>query len=255
MESKNEIEEIFEKYSICKDESLTSDSELKWLLEHIEEHVPNEKPDAFLKHCNVMYGIEHFRISLYRNGKKGDVGESVKGAKKNRDEKLRRNEEVKSDFYKDFKPSIENFTLSIIRNLEEHSKSFEVYMQNLLDMNAQDKDIRLVIFMEDKSEPGGIIDREDKLINPLSIKGVAEAFIPYKDKIWAIILVYGHDRERCLTGITLQELFENYKAGNLLEDSELKPVDDEHWERISKEGSSKDMKRSVMFIDYDFILC
>lgn len=32
MKSKNEIREIFEKYNICKDESLTSESELKWFL-------------------------------------------------------------------------------------------------------------------------------------------------------------------------------------------------------------------------------
>lgn len=253
IESKNEIEEIFEKYSICKDESLTSDSELKWIFEHIEEHVPFEKPDSYLGHCNVVYGIEHFRISLYRNGKKGDVGEYMKGARKDRDERLKRNEEVKSDCCKKLEPSIDNFTSSIRGRLEEHSKSFDFYMQNLLGMNAQDKDIHLVIFMEDTSEPGGIIYRKDKLINPFNIKGVAEAFVPYKDKIWAIILVYGHDRERCLTGITLQELLENYKAGNLLEDSELKPVDDKkRWEKISKEGSSKDMRQSVVFIDGNF---
>ena len=63
--SKNEIKKILDTYELYEDFSITNDEDIKHVIQHRKNYIPSEKPDAFFKQNNVIYGIEHFQISLF----------------------------------------------------------------------------------------------------------------------------------------------------------------------------------------------
>ena len=93
------------------------------------------------------------------------------------------------------------------------------------------------------------MDAENRIIHPLCIEGIAEAFFPYKNDVWAIILSYGHNQKMYITGITISELLKKYEEGKLLKDKDCCPVGSMHYEHISKENSDYDTKRSIVLLD------
>ncbi len=76
--SKNEIKKILDTYELYEDFSITNDEDIKHVIQHRKNYVPSEKPDAFFKQNNVIYGIEHFQISLYKKLKSGDISKQAK---------------------------------------------------------------------------------------------------------------------------------------------------------------------------------
>lgn len=176
--SKNEIKNILDKYELYEDLSITNDKDIIHVIQQRENYTPFEKPDAFFKQNNVIYGIEHFQISLYKKLKSGDSSKQAKGSQRNR-EKMREDK----DF--DLHPSIENYLTALSDNLHSHSGSFEAYRDRLTkDDNCK---YRLIIFVEDSSEPGYINRKQEpQAINPLLLKQIANIFLEYKDDIWGV---------------------------------------------------------------------
>lgn len=66
---KSEIKNIFKKYRVSI-ENISDDKDLQLLMQEIENHIPTEKPDAYLSVQNIVYAIEHFQISQYNLVKK-----------------------------------------------------------------------------------------------------------------------------------------------------------------------------------------
>ncbi len=69
MDTKSEIKNIFKKYRVSI-ENISDDKDLQLLMQEIENHIPTEKPDAYLSVQNIVYAIEHFQISQYNLVKK-----------------------------------------------------------------------------------------------------------------------------------------------------------------------------------------
>ena len=85
MNTKNEINEIFKKYKVGI-ENISDDEDIQLLMQNINNHIPTEKPDAYLGLQNIVYAIEHFQISQYKILKKDqDISRIAEGSKARRD--------------------------------------------------------------------------------------------------------------------------------------------------------------------------
>lgn len=230
--SKNEIKKILDTYELYEDFSITNDEDIKHVIQHRKKYIPSEKPDAFFKQNNVIYGIEHFQISLYKKLKSGDISKQAKGSQCNR-EKMREDK----DF--DLHPSIENLLTALSDNLHSHSGSFEAYRDRLTkDNNCK---YRLIIFVEDSSESGYIVrKRETQAINPLLLKQIANIFLEYKDDIWGVIVTTGNEKQKRITGCTLAELESKLGNGELFDANEYAPFEVERRVHVAKEDPTQD---------------
>ena len=248
MNTKAEIKEIFEKYKrIRKDTEFSGDTEFKMILEKMEEHIPSEKPDAYLEVDNTIYGMEHFQISQYVVKKKQDFSRVAKGSQNNR-------EKMKNDRDFDLKPSVDNLISALERNMESHSHSFEEYKTNVLKHSKNAAvEYKLIIFIEDSTDSGVIVKRRDtKPINPLELRQLAEIILKYKDDIWAVIYSFGNEISRELTGCTVEELQHKKEAGLLLNAEDYVPFEVEREVHVSSKDSSED-KNSVTIKLYDYL--
>lgn len=231
MTSKDEINQIITKYHLNKDISLTSDSELKWIVENIHAHNPFEKPDAYIENSNVIYGIEHFQISLYKANQKGDISQIARGSQDNR-------EKMCNDREFDFKPSIDNLLEALEKNMASHAKSFIEYRNNLA---SYQEEYRLIIFIEDSTESGYIVHkRETKPINPLLLDKVVEILLKYENEVWAILLSTGNEYEKTLTGCTIGELKGMARDNKLLNSLDYTSFESERKVHVSNKSRSED---------------
>ena len=53
MDTKSEIKNIFKKYRVSI-ENISDDKDLQLLMQEIENHIPTEKPDAYLSVQNIV---------------------------------------------------------------------------------------------------------------------------------------------------------------------------------------------------------
>lgn len=246
MDTKAEIKEIFEKYKkIRKDMDFSDDKEFKMILEKIGYHIPSERPDAYLKVDDTMYGIEHFQISQYVVKKGQDFSRVAKGSQNNR-------KKMKNDRDFSLKPSVDNLISALERNIDAHSRNFEEYKTNVLKHSENTTvKYKLIIFIEDSTDSGVIVKRGDtKPINPLKLRQLTEIILKYKNDIWAVIYSFGNEISRELTGCTVQELQYKKEAGLLLNAEEYVPFEVEREVHVSSKDSNED-KNSITIKLFD----
>lgn len=234
LESKEEINSIFNNYKVCIDDTFSCDNELKWVLNNIKEHQSFEKPDAYLVNNDNIYAIEHFQISQYRQYKGSDTARIAKGSKENRDK-------MKNDRDFDLKPSIENLIAALTKNLKSHASSFESYKSNILSIaNSQNKHYRLIILIEDSTESAYIVRSKDtKAVNPLLLKQIVECILEFKNNVWAVLYSYGNEVDKVLTGCTVEELEENAK-NRCFDAIDYVPFETDRELHISKDSHKED---------------
>ena len=235
MNTKNEINEIFKKYKVGI-ENISDDEDIQLLMQNINNHIPTEKPDAYLGLQNIVYAIEHFQISQYKILKKDqDISRIAEGSKARRDK-------MKEDRDFDYKPSVDNLINALAKNIESHSKSFLAYKEHISEMaENKNKEYRLVIFIEDSTESGYIVKRrETQPINPLLLQQIVDILLNYKEDIWGVIYVFGNEVQKCMTGCTLKELDEKRNNGVLLDSKDYVPFEVERNVHVSKLDETED---------------
>lgn len=226
--SKNEIQQIVEKYELFEDFAITKDETIQRVIHRIKDYSPFEKPDAFLEDNGIIFGIEHFQVSLYKKQKNSDISKIAAGCNRSK---------MKNDRDFDFQPSVENLLSALKENLESHSKSFESYRNNL----QKELEYRLIIFVEDSSESGCIVrKRETSAINPLLLKQIAEIFLEYENEIWGVIFTTGNEKQKRITGCTLTELNCKLKNDELYDANDYTPFETERKVHKSKNSDSQD---------------
>lgn len=226
--SKNEIQQIVEKYELFDDLTITNDETIKRVIQRINDFSSFEKPDAFLEDNGIIFGIEHFQVSLYKKQKNSDISKISEGCNRTKMKKDR-------DF--DFQPSVDNLLSALKENLKSHSKSFKPYRKNL----QTGSEYRLIIFVEDSSEAGYIVrKRETSAINPLLLKQIAEIFLEYKDEIWGVIYTTGNEKQKRITGCTLTELNCKLKNNELYDAKDYTSFETERKVHKAKNDSSQD---------------
>lgn len=235
MDTKAEINKLFENYVITIDDTFGNDRELKMILNDIQNCNSFEKPDGYLIKKNFVYAIEHFQISQYELKKNQDVSRIAKGSQKNR-------EKMNDDRNFDLKPSVNNLIVSLERNLKSHSNSFQSYKTNILNIkDCNEKEYKFIIFIEDSTESGYIVRHgETKVINPLKLRRLAEIILKYKPDVWGVIYSYGNEKSKILTGCTLKDLEEQMNNGKLFDSNDYIPFEVGKNIYVSKSDETKD---------------
>lgn len=213
MATKNEIQDILEKYSISFNIINDNDEELFALCNGLKHCENSERPDSILILNNICFGIEHFEASVYKN-KKGDINREAEGRKAHR-------VKLQEDMIFELKPSLNNLVDSITNRFKSHSNSFSVYLNNI-NNKYPDKEYRLVIFIEDISSPSSIVDENEQYIHPLKIDKIVEAILEYKSDVFAVVYCVGNEISKQLTAIKLETLNEELRNGNLMEMSKCR---------------------------------
>lgn len=233
--SKNEIKNIVDKYELFEDFSPTNDENIKNIIRHIKDFVPSEKPDAIFEDDGIVFAIEHFQVSLYRKSGRNDVSKIAEGSQCKR-------EKMKDDRDFDLQPSIENFISALRDSLSSHSKSFESYKTNIISLeNYKSSEYRLVIFVEDSSKSGYVVRRrETEAVNPLLLKQIAEIFLEFKDSIWGVILTSGNEKQKRITGCTLEELKDRLENNELFDAKDFAPFEVGREVHVSKDDPAQD---------------
>lgn len=97
-----------------------------------------DRPDALIELDNIVYIIEHFQISIYKNNKnKGDpLAISINS------------NTIKNEI--SFKPNLNNLIKNLDYCLKKHSLSFEKYLE-VAKEKYPDKDYKIILLIEDKS--------------------------------------------------------------------------------------------------------
>ena len=149
---------------------------------------------------------------------------------------------MKGDRDFDLQPSIENFISALRDSLSSHSKSFESYKAHIISLeNYKNSEYRLVIFVEDSSKSGYVVRRrETEAVNPLLLKQIAETFLEFKDSIWGIILTSGNEKQKRITGCTLEELKDRLKNNELFDAKDFAPFEVSREVHVSKDDPAQD---------------
>ncbi len=237
MESRCEISKIYNNYFVTVNrKETTGDKELQYIIENLySNHIPFEKPDAYVVHNNVGYAIEHFQISQYqRTHKKGDLGKIAASAKQNR-------EKLHDDRRLNLNPSIQNLSESLKNTLSEHMRSEEVYKSNVKAENQGISDCKLIFVIEDASDQAAYVEKFDlSPRNPLLFDGIADAILSYEGKLWAVIYIGGNEKEKSIEGYTVAELKAMKENGKLLDMQKFRTMHAEDERIISKDDEAKD---------------
>jgi hypothetical protein len=205
--TKNEIQEIFNKYDVSSEILGSNSEELIRISRSLRNCENSERPDSIINLYDICYGIEHFEVSMYRRIKKQDVNKAAEGRKKFRDK-------LDDNLKYELKPSLQNLIDSISINLTSHSSSFIDYLSNLSN-RYPDKEHKLLLFIEDTSTPSSILDENEQYIHPLEIDKIAEIFLAYKNDIYAVIYCAGNETHKQLYIISLDEIEKQLTEGNL----------------------------------------
>ncbi len=235
MESRCEISKIFKNNFVTVNrKETTGDKELQYIIEHLNsEHIPFEKPDAYVVRNNVGYAIEHFQISQYTH-KKGDQGKIAASAKQNR-------EKLNDDRRLNLNPSIQNLSESLKNTLSEHMRNVEVYKSNVKEKNQGISDCKLIFVIEDASDQAAYVEKFDLTPrNPLLFDGIADAILSYEGKLWAVIYIGGNEKEKSIEGYTVAELKTMKENGKLLDMQKFRTMHAEDERIISKDDEAKD---------------
>ncbi|MBQ3444402.1 MAG: hypothetical protein IJG33_14295 [Selenomonadaceae bacterium] len=243
--SKNEIQSLFEKYHVIIKTDDMQNEDMIDVIEHLEtDAVAYERPDAYILRGKFIYAIEHFCVSQYAKKKNSDLSKEAEGAKICRDK-------MKTDRDFNLFPSRSNLERSFRENLDKHSKSFSTYKKNIMAIDkAKNHDYRLIILIEDITESWLVKSREVNIINPLNLSTMFDILSEYQNSVWGIACLYGNERDKFLTGYTVEELDERKKNGKLLCAENYVPFETERKVHVSK-NNSKDDRNSVTIKLYD----
>lgn len=232
MSSRKELEDYFKSYKI-KVGSNTNDKEMQWLVNNINKARCSDKPDAYLIDANIAYGIEHFKVSMNKEDRKGAEEIKIEACVKNRD-KLKQDERV------ELTPSLDRLQISLISNLKQHSDSFSSYEENVLQLTGCQK-YRLVVFIECYSKSSYIVKNQGiQPIDPLELDIIVNPLLDYTDLIWGVIFATGNEQEKILYAYTINELLLKKQEGKLLNASEYKAFEDRHDYYVSKDEPQND---------------
>lgn len=236
---KNEIKALFSTFKINK-KIISSSSEINMLVNKLENAINYERPDAYIQIDNFVYGIEHFQISQYYKDKSGDIAQKTKGILNNKKTTTK-----EDDIF--FNPSIDNLCKALSSNLQQHSKNFECYKSRIIEKTGMDASLyRLVIFVEDSTESGYIVKKRDtQTVFPMDLDKLAECLLNYKDSVWGILYSYGNEREKILSGYTMEELATKKENGILLDSSKYTPFEFQKKQHISAGENREDDTTTV----------
>lgn len=232
--SRNEITELFSTSSISvMSRDTTNDPELKYLMNNLSCHTPYERPDAYLAHGDIVFCIEHFKISQYKHKKKGDIGQVAESSKQNRDQ-------LKEDAIFNLQPSLNNLCDSLNKALEKHLRDPSIYKDNVAKV-VKAKDYRLVLLIEDSSEQGAYVEKFDTTPrNPILFDKIAFNLLEYQNDIWGILLVCGNSIGKGLWGFTSDELEKLKYSGALLDIRKYRSMYSQETKFVAKNDAGKD---------------
>ena len=144
-------------------------------------------------------------------------------------------------------PNIDNFFKSIYSNLNTHSGSFSAYYNNIAEMFSNEHiEVKLIIFMEDISQNCIVKYRDTRPINPLLLDKIFDMFKPYEQHLEGIIIAYGNEMQKVISGITINELNSLAEKKQLLNAKEYVTFVDEHSEKVDKVDATKDKTTKVI---------
>lgn len=242
--SRNEIANIFSNYKIQIDTTFSKDSEFLNVLSGIEKCESSEKPDGIYIAENHCYGVEHFQVSMYKVDKNQDVSRVAEGSMNNR-EKMKQDREFNLD------PNIGNLISSLERVVNSHSKSFELYKENL-SSKYSNKSYRLILFIEDSTNSAYIVKHksfDNKTINPLMMKQLADVLLTCISDVYGVIYSYGNEVSKIITGCTLDELQEKKNCNLLLNSDDYTPFEQEKKQSVSKDGENDNTTATIKLFD------
>ena len=232
--SRNEITELLSASQISvmpKDN--TNDPELKYLMDNLARHIPFERPDAYLVYGDIVFCIEHFKISQYKHKKKGDIGQVAESSKQNRDR-------LKNDTMFNLQPSLNNLCDSLDEALKKHLRTPSIYRENVEEV-VKAKDYRLVLLIEDASEQGAYIEKFDTTPrNPILFDKIASNLLTYQNDVWGILLVCGNSIGKGMWGFTSEELKIFKDSGLLLDITKYRSMYSQETKSVSKDDAKKD---------------
>lgn len=242
--SRREIFELFTRYNIIPDDSLTSNDAMQWIIRNLQNSVAFECPDAYMEYEKIVYGIEHFQVSMYNSSKKGDIARKADGTARKRD-KIPLDKDYE-EF--DLEPSINNLLNQLSGALKTHSKSFNEYKRNLNAIQDSSNN-RLILLIEDRSDPGYIVSETAGLTEKhLRFRQIAEILLQYKDDIWGILISSGNDQTKNLSGCLLAELQEEINKNSLLDITDYEPFEKGRKRQISRKGVEDDEDEHLIII-------
>ena len=245
--SKNEVKHLFEKYQVTKKIDNTQDEDMIAVINHLEtDAVQYERPDAYMPLGKFIYAVEHFCISQYKKNKNSDLSMEAEGIKKHR-ENLRKD--------KDFSlaPSLENLFNSLQYNLKNHSNNFSIYKKNVLELDKENRTYRLVILIEEVTSSWIVKKRDVNPVNPLNLSTVVETLLKYQESVWGIIYVYGNERDKCMTGYTMEELKTLKETGNTLPAENYAPFEVGRNIHVSKDNAENDTNNVTIILHDSFV--
>lgn len=246
--SRNEITELLStsKINIMINDN-TNDPELRYLMDNLVCHIPFERPDAYLVHGDVVFCIEHFKISQYKHKRKGDIGQKAESSKKNRDK-------LKDDETFDLQPSLDNLCDSLDSALKKHLHTPSIYRDNVAEI-VKAKDYRLVLLIEDASGQGVYIEKFNNTSrNPILFDKIASNLLMYQNDVWGVLIVCGNSISKGMWGFTCEELNKFKSCGSLLDITKYRPMYIQETKSISKDDAGKDLHNVFIELNDGFRL-
>ncbi len=160
--SKQEVSTLFKQmmqnnYQLYYENDLEKERLLRFISE--KDKVKDiEAPDAYIEIGNIIYIIEHFKVSSYNAGKKGDS--FLCALNSNKDSQLN-------------KPNIENLVNNFERNFLNHANKINKYKEKI-EREHPNKEYKVIFLIEDTSKSILEVPHKANNISILNIKEINE---------------------------------------------------------------------------------
>lgn len=148
-----------------------------------------ECPDGIIEIGNVVYILEHFEVSLYRNKNNGDL---LRIAQNNNYINFFKRTNI-ANYIENLNSSLENLLNAFNISLDKHMKRYNEYVKNA-QKDHQDKEYKLIFVVEDTSH--SIINEDG--ISLLDTYECAEKILSYS-QIDGVILYHTSNRGDFIT--------------------------------------------------------
>ena len=165
----NEVQDFHDKISIVSQLIESSEINFKEIIDNMVNCDPRDRPDGLLLIGNIVYILEHFEMSIFKNTKR--KGDALKSVEKIPVEKIKKDVQLHPKKY--------NLINNLEKGLLKHANSFEVYFEEATKQ-FPNKEYKLILLIEDNSNDI-VVNSEGEDINILSVLETLCLLINYQD--------------------------------------------------------------------------
>ena len=214
-DAKNELKRLYDsiKESNARCEYLSDSIDFAKIIDQFPKTIHHNYPDGIVELDNVVYILEHFEVSAYREGKEDSLKKVLNSSC---NKLLSKNPKGKK---LDLHPSVANLCFALINSTEKHMKQYNNYLSNAKKIAQEDNPAKQYKFIFVIEEMGNtVIENENFTV--LDILECTEILLSY-EQIDGII-AYHHGRgENYLIALDRKNLLERSKTAKRKHQCEL----------------------------------